>query len=129
MQVLKTDPDVKTKILVVEDDQLTRLALCGVLQGMHYETMEAGDGDSGMEMFERERPTITFIDILLPGRDGLSLISEILAISPDAVIVAMSSGGESKNTSFLEWAQKLGALRMISKPFKPEDIRLLLNTL
>lgn len=124
-----TTDNRKSRALIVEDDPLTRIALSGVLRELNYESIEAGDGDAGLALFQKEHPDVIFADILLPGRDGLSLISEILSEDPGAVIIAMSSGGAAKKTEFLEWAAKLGAAQTLNKPFKPDDVRRVMNSI
>ena len=117
------------KILVIEDDTLTRLTLCNLLKKLNYRPIEACNGYMGLMMFRRERPDIVITDIIMPDKEGLETIAEIRTASPETKIVAMSSGGERQNMNFLDLARSFGAQETIRKPFKPNDILGILNRL
>ncbi len=94
--------------------------------------MEAENGNSGLEVFKKEKPDLVITDMLMPDKEGLETISDIRAINPKAKIIAMSGGGSTHNMSFLQLAQKIGADRVLKKPFKPTELLMtvkgLLNT-
>ena len=116
------------KILVIEDDGLTRLMLCKALRSKKYTTLEAPNGVLGLKMFLEQRPDVILTDILMPEKEGLQTILEIRAIDAKIPIIVMSGGGSAENINFLKMAGKLGATRTISKPFLPDDIiSLMLN--
>jgi len=117
-----------TKVLVIEDDTLTRLMLCRVLRDMGYVTIDAGNGHTGMEMFRTEQPDLIVTDILMPDKEGLETIMEIRAADADIPIVAMSGGGGMQGLSFLAMAKKFGASRTIAKPFTPEKLEEILDS-
>jgi YesN/AraC family two-component response regulator len=119
----------KTKVLVIDDDELVRMTLRVILQRENCIVIEANNGNTGIAMFKQENPDIVITDILMPDKEGLTTISEIRACNTKVKIVAMSSGGNTKNLSFLQMAQKIGADQTISKPFKADDISLLLASL
>ena len=56
-------------------------------------------------------------DLFMPGKDGLELIGELLKISPQARIVAMSGGGCNGVLNVLQMARHLGARDILAKPF------------
>ena len=116
----------KTKVLVIDDDELIRMALRVILQGENCIVVEANNGNKGVAMFKQENPDIVITDILMPDKEGLTTISEIRACNAQVKIVAMSGGGNTKNLSFLQMAQKVGADQTINKPFKAGDISILL---
>ncbi len=116
------------KILVIEDDGLTRLMLCEILRSKKYTALEAPNGVLGLKMFVEQSPDVIITDILMPEKEGLETILEIRAMDAKIPIIAMSGGGTAENINFLEMAGKLGATRTISKPFRPDDIlSLMLN--
>lgn len=119
----------KTKVLVIDDDELVRMALRVILQKENCIVVEANNGNQGVSMFKQENPDIVITDILMPDKEGLTTISEIRACNARVKIVAMSGGGNTKNLSFLQMAQKVGADQTINKPFKADDISLLLSCL
>ncbi len=110
------------RILVIEDDTLTRLSLCSLLRKMDYETIEACNGHMGLRQFRRERPDVVITDILMPDRGGLATIAEIRAIDPNARIIAMSGGNAGNPVDVLQLAEDMGAVRTLKKPFYPADV-------
>lgn len=115
------------KILVIEDDTLTRLTLCRILEKLNYTTYNACNGHEGIKLFRQVQPDFVVTDLLMPDKEGLSTISEMLQISPGAKIIAMSGGGSRKDMNFLQLAESLGAARTIQKPFTPRQILDLMN--
>lgn len=110
------------KILIIDDDDLIRLACKNILKKSGFETIEARNGNGGVAMFRGEHPDVVITDILMPDKEGLETISEIRAINMHAKIIAMSGGGNTQNMSFLQLAERMGANRLLSKPFKPDDL-------
>jgi CheY-like chemotaxis protein len=115
-------PISKIKVLVIDDDELVRMAVTRMLQKQGYEVLEAKNGVVGIEMFKSHQPDIILTDMLMPDKEGLETISEILQLRPNTKIIAMSGGGQSQNMSFLQLARKIGASRTISKPVKPDEL-------
>ncbi len=110
----------ETRILIIDDDELVRLTLKNLVKKAGFLVSEADNGRTGMDMFAKERPQIVITDILMPDKEGLETITEMRKISPHAAIIAMSSGGSTKNLSFLQLAKQLGANYTITKPIKPD---------
>jgi DNA-binding response OmpR family regulator len=127
--MLNAAANKEMKILVIEDDTLTRITLCRVLQRMEFQTVEACNGFMGVAQFRRERPDIVITDIVMPDKEGLATIREIRAIDPGARIVAMSGAGWDASSDFLQIAQEIGAMRTLRKPFYPADVGALMNSL
>lgn len=123
------DTTAKTKVLVIEDDTLTRVTLCRIFDKMGYATSEACNGMMGMKLFRQEKPQIIVTDLLMPDKEGLETISEIRAADGDVKIIAMSGGGSTQNFGFLELARKFGADFTLQKPFRPDDILNLMEKL
>lgn len=111
-----------TKILVIDDDDLTRGMICNALKKAEFEVLEAANGNEGVQKAQNEKPDLVVTDILMPDKEGIETIMEIKAINSAIKIVAMSGGGTSKNMSFLEMAKKVGAEQVLSKPFKPSAL-------
>jgi CheY-like chemotaxis protein len=66
----------KKRILIVDDEPLVRRSLSRVLAN-RFEVSEAFDGISGLEKWRQERPSLIFLDILMPGLTGLQVLEEI----------------------------------------------------
>jgi DNA-binding response OmpR family regulator len=117
------------KILIIDDDQLIRMTCCNILKNADYDALEADNGNTGLAIFAKERPDLVIIDMLMPEKEGLETISEIRAIDPEAKIIAISSGGSTRNMSFLQLAKKVGADHALQKPFKPAVLLSAIKTL
>lgn len=111
-----------TKILVVEDDSSFRKVLVRMLTRAGYEIDQAGDGNQALEVCAEFKPDLVLTDIIMPDKEGLETIQELLEISPDLKIIAMSGGGKFGPDSYLPLAEKLGAKASLQKPFMRDEL-------
>ncbi len=110
-------------VLIVEDDPLLRELLCTVLEEAGYETLEAADGETGIELFRVRQPEMVLLDILLPLQDGIETLRALRKEYPRVKIVAMSSGGQGvTKENALAAAAALGAAQTLAKPFSREQL-------
>lgn len=65
------------RILVVEDEQLTRQALVDELTGEGFEVLEAANGEEGLNMALGEHPDLVLLDIVMPKMDGITVMSKL----------------------------------------------------
>ena len=65
------------KILIVDDDSDVILFLSTVLQDQGYQTIDARDGQEGLEMIRSERPDLVLLDLMMPEKSGISLLSDL----------------------------------------------------
>jgi len=102
------------KILVVDDSEAFRKIMVELLVrvGFH-EIVEAKDFDEAIEVFRRERPKISFVDMILPGKSGVEVTKAMLAIDPKATIIAMSS---IINKKMIRDSMDTGAKDFLLKP-------------
>lgn len=110
------------KILIIDDDELIRMTCRNILKKEGYNILEAGNGNTGVDIFRSENPDLVITDMLMPDKEGLETISEIKAINPNAKIIAISGGGNTQNMSFLQLARKIGADRALKKPIKANEL-------
>jgi CheY-like chemotaxis protein len=80
------------KILIVEDNPFFRQFLKGALHDRFpsIEILEAGDGEKAFQEIETSHPDLVFIDIRLPGENGLELTRKVRAIYPNLIIVILT---------------------------------------
>ena len=105
-------------VLICEDDSnlrtLVRLAL-----GEGYRFFEAPDGASALELTRKVRPDLIVLDLMLPGRSGFEILTDLRegdnAETPVIVISAWSHSDEA--------AYEAGANRFVAKPFDPDELR------
>src|SRR5690242_21740466 len=83
----------------------------------------AGDGQKGVAAFEKGDFDLLFLDIFMPGMDGLETMRHILRLRPNVPIIVISGrplvADATKEPDFLAMATKLGAVSSLPKPFKP----------
>ncbi len=106
-------------ILTVDDDEKIQTLLEVVLTRRGHHLLTASSGSAGMEVFRRERPLVTILDLELPDMNGLSVLQQIRALDP-AVCVIILTGA---NTAQLEHdARMLGATEVLQKGFSLHTI-------
>lgn len=110
------------RILVIEDEELTRCLMRDILESGGHEVVDAKDGNEGLAI-QRVRPAdLVVTDIFMPQKDGLETIAELRQVFPDLPIIAVSGGGQASNLDFLRFAERFGATRVLAKPFPAEDL-------
>lgn len=110
------------KILVIEDDKSFRNVLVQMLDKAGFEVSQAGDGNQAIELCRQIQPDVVLTDIIMPDKEGLETIQELLALCPNMRIIAMSGGGRIGPDSYLPLAKKLGAKATLQKPFMRDDL-------
>ena len=102
-------------ILIVDDEPLVRRSLRRALESSGYQVLEAVDGKQGLEVWEKNKPDLVFLDILMPGLSGPQVLSEVQSETRSRckVILISAYSGEYSQES----AKSLGADQFIPKPF------------
>ncbi len=103
----------KRKLLVIEDDKYISHFLSMSLEKDHYEVILAATAAEGMFLFSSHHPDIVLLDLGLPDRDGLEILSELRGFSPVPVLIVSARGQENEKIAALD----LGANDYITKPF------------
>lgn len=106
------------RILVIDDDPAIREMLRDNLESAGYEILEAGDGETGERMFGETPVDLVITDIIMPGREGVSMLKSLRTKSPEVRIIAISGGGHISPETYLGIARKFGADLTFEKPFK-----------
>ncbi len=106
------------KLLVVDDERDICLSLRGILEDEGYKVEDVPDGESALEKMDEETDVV-FLDIWLPGMDGLEVLERLRSDFPDTVVV-MISGHGSIETAVK--AIKQGAFDFIEKPLSLEKV-------
>src|SRR5690348_6273367 len=68
---------VKSRVLLVEDDAWIRTFLCDVLSDAGYTVLEAADGRTGLRLAEQERPQLMLLDLAMPEFTGVDVLTEL----------------------------------------------------
>lgn len=109
------------KVLVCDDDEFVYFTVETYMKKMGYEVFSATEGEKALELLNRHKPAIAFLDINMPGMDGLELCrriksSERLKDTPVVFVSAKDvSGGYDEEI-------EAGGDYFVSKPFEPNDL-------
>ena len=110
------------KILIVDDESAIRESLGLILRYEHHDVLTAPEGKTALALVG-QHPDIDliFLDIKMPGRDGLEVLGDILEIRPDAAVIVIS--GHATFETAVE-ATKKGAFDFVEKPLDREVVLL-----
>ncbi len=111
----------KKRILIADDEDSIRRSLADILRDEGYIVVLARDGHETMEKIAIKPPDLVFLDIWMPGMDGMEVLKEIKAEWPDVQVVIISGHG---NIETAVKATKLGAYDYIEKPLSLEGVLL-----
>ncbi|WP_147819426.1 sigma-54-dependent transcriptional regulator [Salidesulfovibrio onnuriiensis] len=106
-------------ILIIDDEEGIRFSLQGILEDEGHEVLGAANGDEGLEMIEADRPEIVFLDIWMPGMDGLAVLERIKELQKDLPVIMISGHGTIETAVR---ALKKGAFDFIEKPLSLEKV-------
>ena len=79
------------KILVVDDEAVVRELLRSTLEADDHVVIEGGDGAEALEKFRNEKPDIVFLDVRMPGMDGVEALRKILKIDSEAKVIMLTA--------------------------------------
>jgi two-component system response regulator AtoC len=116
----------QVKILVVDDEAIIRDSLHDWLGDAGYQVSTAEDGSQALQIIQEEKPSVAFVDLVMPGMDGLELLRRAKEISPNLEVVIITAYGSIPTAIN---AIREGAYDYIEKPFCPERAELLIEKL
>lgn len=102
-----------TRILSIDDDSGIRRSLAAYLEDCDHEVIQAADGRSGLETFDREQPELVLCDLGLPDMDGLEVVAALHARAPDTPVLVISGAAQVGDAV---QALKCGGWDYITKP-------------
>ncbi len=114
----------RERILVVDDEKIIRESLFNWFENEGYLVEIAGDGESGLEKFQKQKYDVVLVDLKLPGISGLQLLEEIKALDQDSIVI-MITAFASVPTAIA--ALKEGAYDYVTKPVDPDELTILVE--
>ncbi len=107
-------------VLICDDATFMRKWIRDALAGTDYEVVgEAQDGQEAVEQFDRLRPDVATMDIIMPRKTGIEAVQEIIAKHPTAKILMSTAVGQE---AILKEALQAGAKGFVVKPFTPSAV-------
>jgi DNA-binding NtrC family response regulator len=104
-------------ILIIDDDPDIRRLLKGALEKDQHEILEAADGNEGMRRWRAGNPDLVITDLVMPEKDGLDTLFEMISLDPAVKVIAMTGGSWREAVDRLHDARLFGAVRTVAKPF------------
>lgn len=110
----------KMRILVIDDEVMIREMFKAVLNGDRYDVVVSGDGITALESVKTQDFDLVFLDLKMPGLDGVETLRRIRQIDGGLPVVIITGYPDS---DMLSHALELGPLGVIKKPFSGVDIQ------
>ena len=108
------EPAADAPLLLIEDTLSLQMVYRSVLTNAGHQVAVAATAADGMDRFRALRPRIVLLDLMLPDRDGLDLMREMVALSPQVRIIVITANGSINKA--VE-AMRAGAHEFLVKPF------------
>ena len=116
---------MQPRILVIDDEEDICKLFQRILRDEGYEIFTATNGKSGVALFKAvERIKIVFLDIKMPKMDGIAALKRIKKVNKEIPVIMITGYGDLKTA---KEAMKLGAIDYISKPFKIDSVKSIVN--
>ena len=114
-------------VLVVDDEVTVRSVLCHLLEALGFHgVVTAENGEQALDLLGANSFDCAFLDMIMPGLSGLGLLDKILEKSPKTSVIVVTG---YPSMELATDAIRRGALHFLSKPFRLDDLRLILQRL
>ncbi len=107
------------KILMVEDERMTRIALTGTLRKEGHEVMPCPDGHTALTALDGNSFDVVLTDLNLPGPDGIEILRHAVHKNPATKVIIMTAYA---STETAVEALRIGAYDYLTKPFQPDEV-------
>jgi DNA-binding response OmpR family regulator len=107
------------RVLVVDDDPTVSDVVRRYLEREQFSVQLAGDGQAALDAYERDRPDLVVLDLMLPGIDGLEVCRRLRQHDRDLPIIMLTALGEESDRVL---GLEIGADDYVTKPFSPREL-------
>jgi two-component system, chemotaxis family, chemotaxis protein CheY len=115
----------KLRVVIIDDYDMTRSLLRIILRGQAFDVVgEASDGKAGLELCAKVNPDIVFLDVVMPGMNGLDMLKELRIFAGQPMVIMVTG---SDDESVVKRAMSEGASGFIVKPFNTESVTVTVN--
>ncbi len=114
----------KLRLMIVDDEMIVRESLLNWLRKYGHEIDTAASGSEALEKIEQKHFQLLFVDIKMPGMDGLELLERVRKDYPDTLVVIITAHGSIESAAR---AMRAGASDYLLKPFKPDQLSLVME--
>lgn len=113
------------KLLIVDDERAITRIMRTVAKELGFDTCEVNDSSQATDAFIEFRPDMLALDLIMPGKDGIDILNEVLVVDPSVQLLLMSGYGEA-GLRLAESVSKFHAGNdavMLRKPFRVDMLR------
>lgn len=116
----------RLRVLVVDDNEVARRVLGGIIRQDEALQLigEATHGESALEAARLHMPDVVCLDMMMPGRDGMSVLEELRETSPATQVVVITGYA---TPDLINKARTLGAVGFVVKPFSAAKVLLAIH--
>ncbi|MDR3592346.1 MAG: response regulator [Negativicutes bacterium] len=117
---------MKIKVLIVDDSRVARAVLTGYVNKIagFAVVAQAANGGEAVETYEKVHPDIVFMDVVMPGMDGITALKKILESHADAKVIVLSAMDDDLT---VKKAFLAGAKAFLPKPYEQKKLVTILN--
>jgi DNA-binding NtrC family response regulator len=112
----------KPRILIIDDEKAICDACSKILTEEQYQVEVSNDGESGLAKIDVFHPDLVFVDLKMPGINGIEVLRRIREMDPTVVSVVIT--GFASIESAVD-SMKVGAFDFLPKPFSPDQLRII----
>ncbi len=111
----------KKGILIVDDAAFVRIKLKRIVEKMDFAEVvgEAANGEDAVSLYKDLKPDLVTMDLIMPNRDGIQAIEDIMTFDKEANIIVVSAMGQQMS---IDEVVEKGVKEYIKKPFKDDEI-------
>lgn len=99
-------------ILMIDDEQIVCKLFARMLEQAGYRVVTAHSGEDGLRLFQQEPPTLTLLDLHLPGIDGLAVLRQLRTLAPAAKVIVLTGISHTEEETA---ARRLGVMDFLRK--------------
>jgi DNA-binding response OmpR family regulator len=108
------------KVMAVDDQSDIISLMKRILEGAGYKFVGCTSGEECLEKYEKEKPDLVLLDIMMPGTDGWHVYKRLKTVNPKQKIAFLTALGVPPEVK--EGMRDLGAADYITKPFEPQEL-------
>jgi two-component system response regulator RegA len=115
----RSDVAPPPSLLIVDDDRVLRERLARAFRDRGFDVRTAAGADEAITLAREDPPELAVVDLRMPGRTGLEVLSELLALEPTTKVVMLTGYG---SIATAVEAVRLGATNYLAKPADADDV-------
>jgi DNA-binding response OmpR family regulator len=106
-------------VLIVEDERRIASFVARGLTREGYTVQAVADGDAALASVARQEPALVLLDVMLPGRDGVAVLRELMQLKPELPVMMLSARSDPE---IKVSALRAGAIDYVAKPFSFDEL-------